>query len=62
MLVIPYTMMNCESMLRHVKAAREFVRLLKIALFPSLFMTSLSKEGAHGGKFTFRYLKLQPQV
>lgn len=49
-------------MLCHVKAAIEFVRLLKIALFLSLFITSLSKGGAHGGNFILMYLKFQPQV
>lgn len=60
LLVIPYTLMNYEPMLCHIKAAIEFLRLLKVALFPSLFITSLSKEGGHGGNCTFRYLKFQP--
>lgn len=62
MLVIPYTLVNYESMLHHLKAAMEFMRLLKIGLFPSLFITSVSKERAHSGYFTFGYLKFQPQV
>lgn len=62
MLVIPYTLMNYESMLHHLKAAVGFVRLIKVPLFPSLFITSLTKEGVHVGNCTFRYLELQAQV
>lgn len=54
--------MNYESKLHHLKAAVGFVRMIKGSLFPSLFVTSLSKERVRVGNCIFRYLELQAQV
>lgn len=60
--MIPYILMNYESMLHYLKEAMSSVRLIKAALVPSLFITGLSKEGVHVAHCTFRHLELQAQV